>query len=303
MVSLRGRRLLIRNSLLPFFLILAVGCGKTTSPSREAVARVNGEVITLGELRDRLEGIPGEEGAVPELVLKEIIKERILLQKAKELGLRPPHSVLDLMAEEIQGKVQQPSAAPLIDLERRLEQIWLMGKVTEWLCPPSAVPEEEVKTYYRTHRQEFRLPPKVIARQIVVTTRGEAQRILKVLKARKATFEEMAKRYSIGPEGERGGLMPPIYKGEEPPGFGVLFTLRRGKVSGVIHSPYGYHIFKVVRREGARVLSYSRVRSIIKKRIQEAEAEDCLQRWLASAMQKGKIEIYKDKLSLLEEEP
>jgi len=268
------------------------------------VARVNGEAITLKELRERLDDLADEreeDERLPELVLRELIKECLLLQKAREMGLHPPHSILDLMAEEIQGKTPSQASPPKKELEERLARLWLLGKVTEKLCPPPTTADTEARRYYQSHKGEYKIPERVIARQIVLTSEKEAQEILKTLKSKKTRFQAMAKKYSIGPEGERGGLLDPIYKGEEPPGFHILFTMKKGQLSPIVRSPYGYHIFKLEKREGAKVLPFSQVKDEIKRHLQSTRMKECLEKWLALAMQKGKIEIYREKLSLLED--
>ena len=263
------------------------------------MARVNGEAITLRELRERLDDLPDQRP--PEQVLRELIKEHLLLQKAREMGLHPPHSILDLMAEEIQGKAPFQSDLSKRELEDRLAKLWLLGKVAEKLCPPPPITDTEARRYYQSHKGEYKIPERVIARQIVVASEEKAREVLKALESKKARFQDMAKRYSIGPEGERGGLLDPIYKGEEPPGFHILFTMKEGQLSPIVRSPYGYHIFKLEKRERSKVLPFSQVKDAIKRRLQSARTKECLDKWLASAMRKGKIEVYKEKLSLLED--
>ncbi len=269
------------------------------------MARVNGEVITLRELRNRLDNLTGErEGdqRLPELALRELIKEHLLLQKAREMGLHPPHSILDLMAEEIHGKTPLQTGPSKEEVEEKLARLWLLGKVTERLCPPPSITEREARRYYKSHKGKYKIPERVVARQIVVTSKKDAQEVLKALKSRKTRFQVMAKKYSIGPEGEKGGLLDPIYKGEEPPGFHILFALKKGQLSPIVRSPYGYHIFKLEKREKAEIFPFSQVKEEIKRHLQSSQMEGCLDKWLTLAMQKGEIEIYKDKLSLLEEE-
>ncbi len=268
------------------------------------MARVNGEAITLKELRERLDNLTGdreEDQRLPGLVLRELIKEYLLLQKAREMGLHPPHSILDLMAEEIQGKTPPQTGPPKKELEEKLAKLWLLGKVTERLCPPPITADTEARRYYQSHKGKYKIPERVIARQIVVASEKEAQEILKTFKSRKTRFQAMAEKHSIGPEGERGGLLDPIHKGEEPPGFHILFTLKKGQLSPIVRSPYGYHIFKLEKREAAKVLPFSQVKDEIKRHLQSTHMEECLGKWLTLAMQKGKIEIYKEKLSLLED--
>ncbi|RLD95785.1 MAG: hypothetical protein DRI93_02080 [Aquificota bacterium] len=268
------------------------------------MVRVNGETITLQDVRSKLDELSLEGGSSKALqvALEDLIKERLLLQKAHEMGITISDSALDLMVDEIK-KDKSPSPLPSKELRNKLKTIWLIGKVSTRLCPPPTIKEREALKYYRRHRKRFRIPKAAIARQIVVATRQEAEEILKKLKSKKAPFAQLARQHSLGPEGERGGLLEPIYKGEEPPGFQVLFSMKKGKISPIIQSPYGFHIFKLEAIKRGKIPPFNRVKSLIIERLQEEKQKECLERWLAEARKKAQIEIYKEKLMLLEEKP
>ncbi len=268
------------------------------------VARVNGEPITLQELSSKLDelSLERESPVVVNLALEDLIKEKLLLEQAQRMGITLSDSALDLMVEEIK-KEKNPEDFSDQELRRKLKTLWLIGKVSNRLCPPPLIRDREALAYYRTHKSQFHTPKMVIARQIVVATREEAEKIQKILKKSKADFAQLAKEYSLGPEGKNGGLLDPIYHGEEPPGFKVLFSMKRGEISPIVKSPYGYHIFKVEKVEKGRVIPFQKAKAQIKERIQRARQKECLDKWLAEARKKARVEIYRDKLKLLEEKP
>ncbi len=268
------------------------------------MARVDGDTITLQDLRSKLDELSSEGGSpeVLEVALEDLIKEHLLLQQAREMGITVSDSALDLMVDEIK-RDKTPGGLPAHDLRRKLKTIWLIGKVSERLCPPPFIGDREAMRYYRSHRREFRVPKAVVARQIVVATRQEAREILKELKKSKAKFSQLAKEYSLGPEGEKGGILGPIYQGEEPPGFQILFSLRKGQISPIVKSPYGYHIFRLESVRRGRTLPFREVKAAIKERLRQRRQKACLERWLAQARKRAKIEIYREKLMLLEEKP
>ncbi len=268
------------------------------------VARVNGEPITFQEFTSKLDelSLDRETPTVVDLVLEDLIKEHLLLQQAHKMGITLSDSALDLMVEEIK-KDKNPEGFSAQELREKLKALWLIGKVSHRLCPPPTVRDREALNYYRTHKGEFRTPKAVIARQIVVATGEEAEKILKMLKKPRADFAQLAKKYSLGPEGKDGGLLEPIYQGEEPPGFKILFSTKKGKISPIIKSPYGYHIFKLEKIKRGRIIPFQQAKAAIKERIQREKQKECLDKWLAEARKKAKVEIYRDKLKLLEEKP
>ncbi len=222
------------------------------------------------------------------------------------MGITISDSALDLMVDEIKkdrGPGPLSTEEPKEELRNKLKKIWLIGKVSARLCPPPTIRNREALKYYRLHKKDFRVPPVAIARQIVVATRQEAEEILKKLKSKKASFAQLARQYSLGPEGEGGGLLEPIYKGEEPQGFQILFSMKKGEISPIVKSPYGFHIFKLEAMKRRKTLLFKQVKGLIIEKLQEKKQKECLERRLSEARNKAQIEIYRDKLMLLEEKP
>ena len=58
-------------------------------------------------------------------------------------------------------------------------------------------------------------------------------------------FRQLAREKSTAPEAERGGDLGYFAMGDMPAEFNVVFGMQKGGVSGIVKSPYGYHIFKL----------------------------------------------------------
>lgn len=91
------------------------------------------------------------------------------------------------------------------------------------------------------------LSPYVEILHIVANTKENIEKAQELIK-KGTPFEEVAKEYSVSPEGKRGGKLDPFFPGEMPPEFDVCFTMREGEVSPIIKSAYGYHLFKVLKK-------------------------------------------------------
>ena len=80
---------------------------------------------------------------------------------------------------------------------------------------------------------------------ILVSTRSEAEKILRLLKQGQS-FAELAKRKSIDrTSGVKGGDLGFFEKGDLLPELeDVVFNLKVGQISGIVKSRLGYHIFK-----------------------------------------------------------
>ena len=77
--------------------------------------------------------------------------------------------------------------------------------------------------------------------QIFTTDKQVAEKAMAELK-RGLAFNEVAARYSEGPEKEEGGDLGFISDDVYPEIFGEAFKLKPGKISDIVKSEYGYHI-------------------------------------------------------------
>ena len=85
---------------------------------------------------------------------------------------------------------------------------------------------------------------KVKASHILVKKHSEAKRILDELKSG-ADFAELAKKHSLCPSGKKGGSLGFFTHGQMVKEFErTAFSLRKGELSEVIKTQFGYHVIK-----------------------------------------------------------
>jgi len=76
--------------------------------------------------------------------------------------------------------------------------------------------------------------------------RSKAEEILKMIKNKEDTFEEIAKKYSEDATAVNGGNLGYFSLGQMVPEFEkVAFALQPGEVSDIVKTRFGYHIIKV----------------------------------------------------------
>jgi parvulin-like peptidyl-prolyl isomerase len=85
----------------------------------------------------------------------------------------------------------------------------------------------------------------VKASHILVKTESEAEKILEDLK-KGASFEKIAKEKSECPSKKRGGSLGWFGRGKMVPEFEkAAFSLKKGELSDIVKTRFGYHIITV----------------------------------------------------------
>jgi len=118
-----------------------------------------------------------------------------------------------------------------------------------------SVTDTEVAAYFADNREQFDRPAQVRARQIVVAEEDEGQDVLALLRQGQP-FAEVAAEYSLSPDAQQGGDLGFFGRGEMPPEFdAIVFDLPVNRLSDLVKSEYGYHIFLVEEKRKATRLS------------------------------------------------
>ncbi len=175
--------------------------------------------------------------------------------------------------------------------QEKIRNNLLIGKVVNEVVNKNvSVREEELLRYFESHGEEFQKGEQVHALHIVVETEDEAREILKLLRKRKS-FSDLAEKRSLGLEASKGGDMGYFEAGNMPEEFDQVFKLEVNKVSDIIRTPYGVHVFKVVDKKPARKMNFEESRKkILVKLLQEAQ-ENAFNKWQNKIKNNSKIII------------
>jgi parvulin-like peptidyl-prolyl isomerase len=283
------------RSTLAIALVLALaGCRRKQAeppPPPTPAALVNGQAIPVPAVQrelDRLRrGTHQGEPAAPDArdaatlgraVLGTLVDRTLLLQRAREAGLSV--SDADVQRELEQRAEAWQNAGHSFEDQLRQEGLTadaLMAEARDRLLAerfvvhklgvPAVPANEDVKAFYEAHRADYEKPEMVRALQIVVSSAEEAKSLLDQIRAG-ASFEELARKHSESPDGKRGGDLGYFARGTMPKIFDeTCFALRVNQTSGVVASPYGYHLFKVTDRRPAHKRTLDEARAEIERRI------------------------------------
>ena len=136
----------------------------------------------------------------------------------------------------------------------------------------------------------------VRALHIMVVSEEEIREIQKEIRRKQKSFSDLAKEYSLGPEGIQGGDLGYFEAGQMPEEFDDVFKLKINKVSDIIRTPYGFHLFKVVDKVQERKMYFEESRSRIKKILLQDLQEKAFQEWFLKLKRNARIDIKYDVL-------
>ncbi|NRA64411.1 MAG: peptidylprolyl isomerase [Pseudobacteriovorax sp.] len=154
--------------------------------------------------------------------------------------------------------------------------------LTERVFSNIEITDEEMKSYYVRSQNKFAAPQRVIIRQIVLGSEREAKKVRHRVTI--ANFSSMAKKVSIAPEAENGGLLGPFAKGEMPRVFDVAFSMRTGEIRGILKSTYGFHIITLEEKLPKSKMTYEEALPLIKKALLTEKKEEEYQKWVEMAL-------------------
>jgi len=148
------------------------------------------------------------------------------------------------------------------------------------------VSDEEIKAYFDANANAMQQKEKVHARHILVLVKesdseavkteakNKIERVLKKAKSG-ADFAKLAQKYSEGPSGPTGGDLGWFGRGAMVPEFeAAAFVTKKGEVSEIVKTQFGWHIIKVEDRKETKAQALEEVREDIAKKIAEEKASE-----------------------------
>ncbi len=285
--------------LAVWILLAAAGC-QWFGDSREYVATVDGMRISLREFNTKMEkklSLLGNWQTVSESqvealkreVLGELVDERVLLNQAERLRITVSDDELQKRIGEIKKDYGEESFEQLFRdrttdyrtwVEELRKRLLLERLIQQEVNAKISVTDAEVATYYEGHARERVSPERVRLSQIVLQDREKAEAVLRRLKNGE-DFAAVAREVSSGPEAEKGGDLGFFTRGVLPETFDeVVFSLPPGRISRVVETPYGYHVFKVLEREKGGTVRLDEARETIRAKLKHEKEDQEYGRWL-----------------------
>lgn len=203
--------------------------------------------------------------------------------KGGEVGWRDPNRLPPIFAEAL-GKMSPGQVTPVIRSNTGFHLLKLVGK-------RSAVESTKDKTAEQQQTQVRHILLKVTP----TMTAADAKRKLTELKERldnnAAKFEELARLFSNDGSAAKGGDLGWLYPGDTLPEMeAVINTLKPGDVSGVVETPFGFHLIQVLARKTDDV-SKERQRNAARQVIRERKMQEASEDWARQVRDRAYVEF------------
>lgn len=294
----------------------------------EIVAKVNGNIITRGELERtrvsieaelRKEGKSGGELA-KELKAKEAdslrdqIDQLLLVERGKQLDLKVDPEVTRRVAQiQAQSGIADPdkfhqfvleqTGMTYEDFRQQMTNSLLSQRVIgQEVGSKINIPKEEIQAYYDAHKTEFVRQEQVFLREILIST-GDGSPAAVQLAQKKATdltnrarkgekFAELARVNSDAETAKNDGELGAFKRGELIKDIeDVVFKANKGAVTDPIRTKNGFEILKVEEHYQAGQASLDDVKDEIMEKLYMPRMQPQLRKYLTSLRQDAFIEI------------
>jgi peptidyl-prolyl cis-trans isomerase C len=227
------------------------------------IGSVEGHLIYLSELGEASKTLPENLRGLSfdtlyPVLLERMIDHQALVIMAKRQGLEEK--------KQVQHDIQ-------VSTERILEGAYL-GEVAAPL-----VTEQAIQARYNRQFANRAATEEVRARHILVTTEGEARKVLDDLK-KGADFPTMARVVSKDPDAAKGGDLGFFRREQVWPGFADLaFSLQPGQIGpNPIKNEFGWHVVKIEERRLVAPPSFSEIHDQLRQELLAASVQQAIEK-------------------------
>jgi peptidyl-prolyl cis-trans isomerase SurA len=309
---------------LTAFLAAAVASAEIVE---SVVARVNDQPITHSEFESRcaVELRGGGDADGRRKVLDEMIQEKLLEEKAKELDVAATDAEVEEAVERVKRQYNlatdtefdaalAQSKMTRDDLKKQLRQTITMQKVVgREVTGKISMNDDVLRLEYERRKDElYKVPEQAHVYEIVLRFSSEdaAARQAAVAKIEEARakitagtpFADAAKQYSEGNARDRGGDLGTVAKGELLPALdSAVFTDPPQEYPAPVLLPNSVHLFHVAERKPAGYKPFAEVRGDLQKRMSENIYDKHLAEYVEKLRREAFIKIYDPALAKAEE--
>jgi peptidyl-prolyl cis-trans isomerase C len=289
----------------------------------DVIARINGTPIDRGEFERAVKSLEAQAGGpVPpdrrdgiyRQMVDQLVALKLLSQESVAKKVNVPDADVDGKVAQVRGQFPNEQAFTAALAERQItpdklkaeikQQLQAMKLVETEIGPTVTVTDADVSDFYTKNPDKFQEPEAVHAAHILIRNpenaddaakkkaRTEAQSVLAQIK-KGGDFAALAKQHSQDPgSAANGGDLGFVPKGQTVPAFEqAAFALKPGQISGVVESPFGFHIIKLIAHRDGRAVPLQEVKAQIEQFLKQQKMQEKTAAYVEKLKAKAKVEI------------
>lgn len=299
--------------------------------SKTAVAKVNGEKITLGQVDEKIKsaidqlkkqyGNDLEKSTDGKAALKDqrktqlesMVQEKVILKEGEKSNVLPSKTDLDKQVADKLADVKKvyktddefnnalKSANFTVDsLKEYLgTQIKIDTILNKTVFKDLSITDADIQKYYNENKAQYTQQPGANMFHILVDSEDKAKSIKAELD-KGAKFEDLAAKYGTDGTKDQGGSLG--YVAYDAQNFDKDFLtaakkLKEGEISGPVKTQYGWHIIKVTGiQSSSKTQELSAVKDTIKQTLETNKKNELFKAKYDQWKKDLKVETYEDKL-------
>jgi len=309
--------------------LVSIGLAADVHVVEEIVAKVNGDIITRGDLETanretaaalQRQGATGQtlDKALKDQerdTLRDEIDRLLLVQHGKDLNINVDSDVTKRMAElqttsgiadpdKFHDWLHEKFGIPYEEIRQKIhDQVLTQRVISQEVMSRINVPHSEIEKYYEEHKGEFVRKEQVFLQQILISTEGknadqtaQAEKRAKDLAARARKgekFGELVKQYSDDETTKDSfGELPPYTKGQLRKDIeDIVFKEKKGYVSDPVKLPNGFLILKILERYEAGQAPLEAVENEIQEKLSMPQMQPKVRELLTKLREDAFLEI------------
>jgi len=324
------RKFMVRVLCFCFFVFVLSGTVTSADEKKEqkgAAASVNGVAITHKEVNRQMSFLekhlastqetaiqPHMIPALRNSIINHLIEKELLYQEARKQKIVVEKATVDEKIDVLrkrfpsekafQDEIGQMNLSEEILISQIKKDLAVQQLVEKEILVHVTVSEQDIQSFYDSHREQFKEPETVRASHILIKSKPDADPASKEEKRGKLEaikkrldqgedFAVLAKEFSHCPSGEKGGDLGYFARGKMVKPFeDAAFSMNPGEVSGIVVTSFGFHLIKVTDKKPGHTILYNEAKEMIKQRLHRVKFIEEKNRYVAELKKKGKVERY-----------
>jgi len=308
-------------------LLLSPAANSQSRTVDRIVAQVNDDIITLSDLNREMaetrqelatkyagDQLEQETAKAEKMVLDELIRQKLMLQKASELGfganvdlqvtstienIRKQNKIKDM--QEFERALAQQGMTMVGFRERLRRQIITQSLVQEFVGSRITLLSQEIDKYYKDHAADYTSQEEVSLSEIIIPSgaspaeaEAKANEVHKSL-SQGESFAALATQYSKGPTASKGGGIGAYLTAKLNPDItAAIANLKEGDFTSVQKSADSFIIYRVDVRKAAVVRPLEEVRDEIRNSLWNQKFNPEFERFIAQMKDEAYIQIFSE---------